>query len=386
MWHRSSFLLSLVLVAGVARADPDPEPEERPLPRPVRIERMLGPGVGKRSCADAEAIGHGIAAHITPYQDPFDPNAAARLTVTFTREGIKYGATVEVRDEQGVSVYNRLFTPLRQCDVLVGDIGIVVGSRFSSPAPPAPAAPAPTTPTTSTSAPSGETAKDPTVPSREATKAGALPVVRPPPANEEPKSQPPRWALRAAASGGVSRGGSPAQVEAVLNLEGGGHWRLTPDWMLSASLGMRYSPRAYAPMLAAMAEDQAEVGTSLITGALVPCLHRKIAFLWAFGCVGVEVGQLGSKATRLGNSATAKALWAAIDPRLGIEVPLISPSRPRRSQVAVRVSGELPVPILRRPVLVEDGPSMSSDKPSEVWATPPVAGSVNLGLVAWFDL
>src|SRR5262245_14252099 len=96
MWHRSSFVLPLalsaapaaavVLGAGVAQADPDAAPAERRLPRPVRIERVLGAGVGERSCEDAETIAHGIAAHTSPYQELFDPNAAARLVVTFKRE------------------------------------------------------------------------------------------------------------------------------------------------------------------------------------------------------------------------------------------------------------------------------------------------------------
>ena len=48
--------------------------------------------------------------------------------------------------------------------------------------------------------------------------------------------------------------------------------------------------------------------------------------------------------------------------------------------------GDAVVPVLRRSVLVEEGPSMSSGKTFQVWDTPRVAAAFNLGLLARFDL
>ena len=61
-----------------------------------------------------------------------DRNAPARLIVTMTRKGDRFAATTEVRDDQGITVYTRQFEPLRSCDNLIIDIGVVLGERFRS--------------------------------------------------------------------------------------------------------------------------------------------------------------------------------------------------------------------------------------------------------------
>jgi hypothetical protein len=71
----------------------------------------------------------------------------------------------------------------------------------------------------------------------------------------------------------------------------------------------------------------------------------------------------------------------ALSARLGIEVPV-----PHAPRLAVRLFGDLPIPLLRPRAHVAVDRSMSSERITHVWATPPVTGAVSLGLVMWLDL
>jgi hypothetical protein len=170
-----------------------------------------------------------------------------------------------------------------------------------------------------------------------------------------------------------------------MSLEGGAQWRLTTGWILSGSLGVLYSPRVFKSMPLETSGAEVEVGTTLITSVLSPCLHRHVLFGWVFGCVGLELGGLRGDGAQIPYPASAVTLWAAIDPRLGIEVPVASLPLRHFSQFSLRMFGDLPVPLHHPKVLVGEGPSMIAGRVTQVWVTPPVAGAISLGLVTRFD-
>ena len=155
--------------------------------------------------------------------------------------------------------------------------------------------------------------------------------------------------------------------------------------MISGSLGMLWSPRRSTLKPLQMSPAHVDVGTTLLTGLVAPCVHGRIAAVWAFGCTGLELGRLVGKVTRGDRSWDGDDWWAAFQPRLGVEVPLPPVRVPHFPRLAVRAFGQAVVPFPVR-LLVLDGPSMSGGQLTEVWATPRVAGAGNLGLVAWFDL
>lgn len=356
-----------VLGVGVARADPEPklEPDPRPLPRPVRLEYVRGP----QSCPEEDTIKYLLDARVG--FDLLDPTAAARLTVTMSRQGIKYKATVEVHDAEGASVWSRPFVPLFNCNMLAMDIALILGVRFRRPPPdpPEPAEPSPSPP----------------------SSAPPLPVPLPPPRpplspSPPPSASPPRRPTgRIAASGGPGFGVAPADVAAVMNLEAGAQWKLIPGWIISSSVGVRFSPHASALRPLQLSRAQVEVGSTLLTSALAPCLHRHIRFGWFFGCVGLELGGLSGSGTGVRRPADAVTFWAAVNPRLGVEVPLATLPFPRFAELALRIFGDMPVPLYHPKALVGEGRSMSDGRSTSVWRTPAVTGAVSVGLVTWFD-
>jgi hypothetical protein len=374
------FTLPLVLVAvltgaevlgvGVARAEPEPEPEpkleDRPLPRPLRLEYVQGP----RNCPEAETIEHLLYARVD--RALIDPTAAARLTVTMSRQGIKYKATVEIHDAEGASVWLRPFVPLFNCEILALDIALVLSHHYRRPlpAPPEPAEPSPA----SSAPPLPSPLPSPPPPS--------LPPLSPSP---PPSASPPRRPTgRIAASGGPGFGVAPADVAAVMNLEGGAQWKLTPGWIISSSMGVRFSPRASARRPVQLSRLQVEVGSTLLTSVFAPCLHRHLVFGWVFGCVGLELGGQEGDSAGIPRPASGVAFWAAINPRLGIEVPLASLPIAHSAQLALRMFGEMPVPLHRPEGFVGEGP-WRGGRLTPVWVTPAVTGAVSVGLVTWFD-
>jgi hypothetical protein len=113
----------------------------------------------------------------------------------------------------------------------------------------------------------------------------------------------------------------------------------------------------------------------VFTGVVAPCLHGRIVLPWVFGCLGLQLGSMRVDGANIPQPAGEVALWAAIDPRLGVEVPLS-----HVPWLAARLFGDLLVPVHRPRALVREGPSVIT----EVWRVPHVAGTVNLGLVLVF--
>jgi hypothetical protein len=337
--HTSFLALALVAVSagtvilGVARADP--ASNDRPLPRSLRLEYERGPGAQR--CPDAETIENVLGARIP--RDRLDPAAPARLVVTISRQGIKYMATAEVFDAEGASVWTRPFTPLHSCDVLVMDIGIIVGERFRVP-PPAPAPPAPSPPPSKPDVPS---------PPRERL---ATPAAR----------------LRVGGSLGLAIGTTPTKLSPIFPaVDGGGQLQLTPDWVLSGSLGARL----ILPASATVSGEPAEATTTQFVGVLAPCAHYRVFF----GCMTFELGAFFASSSNMYTTGSQTSLWAAAGPRLGVEWPV-----PQVPQLALRFFGDLPVTINAVRLVAR----YQMEEELQLWKSPPVAGAMSLGFVYFF--
>jgi hypothetical protein len=369
----------LLRPAGVARADP----EERPLPRFMRVEYHSPPGPLGKGCPGSEEFQDLVVPNAK--RNPFNKDATALLWVSISRSRGRYEVTFELRDAAGVAVYTEPVEPRFSCDSLVRALAFQIGFRLKDRPAPEPLTtsattttptPASTPETATTTATTTETSKITSTPTKEMTTTAKTPSTTP------PATAPRLWALRGAASGGIGFGVSPADVAGVFNLEGGVQWRFNPNWMISVSLGMLWSPRRSALRPAEM--SQVGVGTTLVTGVAAPCIHRRIAFVWAFGCTGLELGRLYGEVTRNDRSWDGGAWWVAFQPRLGAEVPL--PSVPHFPRLAVRAFGNADVPLLPAQFRILEGPSMSTGRITPVWTTQPVAGAFHLGLLAWYDL
>jgi hypothetical protein len=363
----------LALVPAAARADDPPETA-------VRLSYVVV-GPGTKSCPPEQALHDEVARRMG--FDPFKPDAPDRIVATLKPSARGVMATVERFDSKDVPQWRPKTNETRDCAALVTAMGIYISFMLLPPVVPPEAA-------TLTPSPSPTSSSDvsPDPPKVEPTPPHAPDspeVDEPTPRRSDPLQSlvppsPRRWAVRLAISGGFGFGVAPADVAAVLSAEGGVQWRLTPDWVFSGALGVLYSPRASAAMPAEMSREQVEIGTTLVTSVLAPCVHKHIFFGWVFGCVGLELGSWRGDRAQIPHPASAVILWAAVAPRLGIEVPL-----PHAPKLAVRVFGDLPVPLVRPRALVGEGPSMSGGRITQMWEAPAVTGAVSLGLVGWFD-
>jgi hypothetical protein len=355
----------LTLTPAAARAD-DPPPEVA-----VRLSYSVSPGI--KYCPPEQTLHDEVARRMG--FDPFKPGAPDRIVAKLKHSARGLTATVERFDSKDVPQWQPKTWPPAKCSELVQAMGIYISFMLLPPVVPPEAA------TLTPSPPAASTSAEPP----------ALPKVEPPPPRSPPlhpplPSPPRRWAGRIAASGGSNLGVAPANVAAVMSLEGGLQWRYTPDWVLSGALGVLYSPRASAPMpVELMSGAHVELGTTLVTSVLAPCLHWRVLSSWVFSCAGLEIGRLSGKVTMNGRSLDGGAPWAAFQPRFGVEVPVASLPLPGSPQLAARIFGDAMVPLPARFRMVE-GPSMSSGTITEVWVTSPVTGSLSLGLVTWFDL
>jgi hypothetical protein len=326
--------------AGVARAEPDLD--ETPLPRPVRLENVRRPGT--QSCADAETIGYAISARGP--RNLLDPAAPARLIVTLSRQGIKYTATAEVRDAEGASVWMRPFTPLYSCDVLVMDIGLVVGERFRPPrlAPVAPVEPAAPPPPPAPAPPKLE----PPPPA-----ALAPPKLEPPPA---PRAEPLRLNL------GIAGALALRTTEPVpaFNLVTDAGFRFRS---FSAAVEFRWTP----PQVTEVdTTGDAWISAQQFSEAIVPCGHFRAFFY----CGLAQVTEVVWRTSPGIMPPPWTMIAAATGTRLGGDVPL--PWWERR--FAVRLSADVLVTLHHAVIHV------NNDSP-QAWSTPDLTVALGAGFV-----
>lgn len=363
----------LTLAPAAVRADDPPETA-------VRLSYVVV-GPGTRSCPPEQALHDEVARRMG--FDPFKPDAPDRIVATLKPSARGLTATVERFDSKDVPQWRPKTNETRDCAALVTAMGIYISFMLLPPVVPPEAAtltPSPFPASTSAVLPDPPKVDSAPPPAPDSPEVDEPPPQLAPPPPSLSQLSPRLWALRLAISGGFGFGVAPADVAALLSAEGGVQWRLTPDWVFSGALGVLYSPRASAAMSVGISRTQVEVGATLVSSVLAPCLHRHIPFGWIVGCVGLQLGVLREDGAQIPYPSTGFAWWAAVDPRLGIEVPL-----PHAPQLAVRVFGDLPVPLHRPRALVRERSSMSGGRLTQAWEAPAVTGAVSLGLALWFD-
>jgi len=202
-------------------------------------------------------------------------------------------------------------------------------------------------PSASASAPPSATASAP--PRPEVTSA---PVV--PPTPSVAPSPPPRTLWPFAALGGI------AAINAAPQLTFG----LTTTFGLHAE---RYSIAIEGRVdaeVSARGPAGGDVRTSILAGALVPCLHRDVLMV----CGIAAYGALRGVGSGVQEARDDRSPWAALGARLGLEATIYGP-------IAFRAHADA-LALLTRTTLRVQG--------EEAWTTKPFSILLGLGLVAHF--
>jgi hypothetical protein len=284
-------------------------------------------GLGAEACPDEGALRTAVAARLG--YDPFRPVAALTVIASVSRVGSVYSGDVRLLGERGDEVGLRsIGQGSERCDEIVATVALSISVAIdplllvrppSAPPPPPPAA--------------------------------SLASDAPPPGPVAPAESPPVPPVRAAPARPVHPFVGFALVGSVLSAP-------------AAAIGAALSAGGRVGMFSLAAEARADLpsptGTSklssfLVLGTVAPCVHASVVF----GCAFASAGVLTAAANGITNPQTARAVYGALGPRAGVELP-IGP------HVALRASLDLGVPLVRYPLEVNHDPA-TKYSPSAVW-------------------
>ena len=318
----------LALRSGpVCAADPVPLARTPlPPPRAVRLDYTRGPGAER--CPGEQAFRDAIGAKVARDLFAVGPSTLARLVVKLGRRGAGYEGTAELHDAAGAVTWRMVFPgpthpPAVMCSSVIPALAFGVSVEVDPAAPPPVAPPSPAVVEPS--------------------------IVTPPRAQFEAPPRP----FRIGVSPWVEFATAPR-----------------PAFGLSLGLGFRVAwfsldfEGQWDPPAASII-DGAEVETSRLVGALVPCGH--LGYFAA--CLLAEVGSSGRAVTGAGiNGGTQSAIYAATGGRLLAEIE-IAP------HLALRPAMDLRLP-LPRPVIRVAG--------ADRWEASAVGVGLGVGLLASF--
>lgn len=319
----------LSAVPMVAHADPAPS-----------VKLVYSRANGTEHCPDEATVREGVAARLG--YDPFDASATSKVTARISRDGKTLRAKIEVEDAAGTVTGSReLSSTKNDCTELASamtlTISMVIDPLGKGPPPPPPPAPTP-------------------MPTPAATHEPPPPAPPPKPKDTLPPPTP--------------KDTEPA-LRARLALGGHGTLGFAPrvDYGASASIGASYGSasldlegRRDMPTTSSLGKGEATI--SLMMASLVPCMHRSVLV----GCAVVSMGSLEATGAGVDAPATRSALYLGLGLRAGIEVPL-------GATFALSARAEVLAPLVHTTLRL-DG--------ADVWSTPALAGSLGLGLLAFF--
>jgi hypothetical protein len=320
--------LAALLGAAPARAADPPSPAsgQGPAPRAARLDYVRG--LGTERCPGEQAFRDAVGAKVARDFFAAVPKPSARLVVTLGRRGVGYEGAAELHDAAGAVTWSMVFPgpphpPAATCASLIAALAFGLAIEVD----PVDAPPV-----------------DPPPPVVQA------PIAPPPP---PAKPEAPTWPFRIGASPWVDFATAP-RVAVGLSLGLG--FRVA--WF-SLDLEGRWDPPAASTI------KGAEVGTSRVVAALVPCGHVR----YFAGCLLAEVDSHRGTVSGAGvQESTHAAIYATIGGRLSAEIE-IAP------HLALRPAVDLLLP-LQRPALYVHGVLR--------WEVPVVSGRVGLGLLASF--
>lgn len=314
-WRPALTTLALALLASPARADEAPA---RPTTR-LAYERAAS------ACPDEAELRREVAQRLG--YDPFAVVATSRVRVSLAEDPPRGFRGVVSHEDGAGQVLGARELQSSDCRELVASIALTVvilldpkGRPTTPPAAPPPVAPAPVAlpPPRAVAPPAQPRPSAPPVELRAgAGVLGALFVA-------------PATSVGFFASAGLARGGFSVDAE------------LRGDLPASAD-GVR---------------------TSLLVGVLSPCLHRGVLL----ACACASLGALSGEALTSQDPRRASTLYAALGPRVGVELPL----GPALS-IAARVDASFPL----TPTTLRQGGV-------ELWTSPALGVSAGGGLVGRF--
>ena len=249
---RTILPLAIVLAASPALAQP-----RSPLPHVARLEYTA-----PEACPEEQVLRDLVGGQTTV--EVLAPDAKALLTVTVSRSGRLFEASVELRDGAGTVVWTRPFAPASSCADVLQNVALVVSEKLEPHATAAPRVPSPE-------------AEPPRVPSAVIREPVPPDVARPP--------APPKRALRLvagldgiftafiapSASAGFALWAGIDLVDAPVSFE----IDLRSTW----SLAPAQIPLAYQPHFT--------VRTSYVSGVLAGCWRGPVSL-----CPMLEVGSM----------------------------------------------------------------------------------------------
>ncbi len=327
--HRPALVLALLAPLAFAAL----------LARPAAADQtarlVYARGVGADACPDEAALRAAVAARLG--YEPFRPLAALTVIASVTRAGAVYQGDVRLLGEKGDEVGSRsIGHGSESCAEVISALALSISVAIDPlllvrPPPPAPVPaekPAPEPP------PPPPTAAPPPPP-----PPPASPATPPPPIASEqlPRVRP---FVGAVLLGSVGSAPAPALGAVIFGGLRAGRFSITAE------------ARADLPSSAV----SSGASSFLLLGTVAPCVH--VAF--AFGCVAASAGLLTAYATPSAsdsNPVTARAVYGAVGPRIGVEIPA-------SGRVAFRASVDVGVSLAPYP-LQESGNTVFTPLP--VW-------------------
>jgi hypothetical protein len=316
-WGMVAVFLSMSIPASAA---------EPPAEIPARTVVHLDYTARDPGCPREQFLQDVIRAR-TSYQ-PLVAAAPTRLVVTVKRDGRGYTARAVIRDASGAVLYARERGPRSDCQAIVEGLGFAISVALDPGGPAVTPPPQPPPP----SAPKPPMIDQP------------APVLPPPEASA-------RRRVGAALAFGLGVAPRPA---AGLAIDVGLRW---------PSFSLAVEGRVFPSAQGAADTGAVEIRTWQITGAVVPCGHRR----WLFGCGIVEMGAL-SATSDARSPQMGTAFHFATGLRGGVEWQ-------GWDHLALRASGEALVAPWRAALQIEDGARFT---------TPVVSGAFGAGFVASF--
>lgn len=286
-------------------------------------------------CPDEPGFRALIAARLG--YDPFRDEAERTVTVTFSREGATYRAKLELKE--GNAVGTRVLTAA-DCTELASSTALAVAIAID------PLGGSAAEPSASASA---------SVSASAITSASAQPAVTVAPTVAPSASAPP-----------------PPDTYPIVSLGGFAAFGAGPELTggLSAAIGLRTPSFSIAVEGRADAEaskagpEGGRVSSSILSGAVVPCLHHELLM----GCALVAYGSLRGTGSAVSEARTDQTPWGALGLRLGVEATLLGP-------FALRAHADALATLTRTTLRVQG---------VDAWRTPPFQLLTGLSLVGRF--
>jgi len=314
-------LLTLVTSAGSARAD-----------QTARL--VYARGVGADTCPDEASLRAAVSARLG--YEPFRAVAPLTIIASVSHVGGVFHGDVRLLGDKGDEVGSRsIGEGNERCDEVVSALALSISVAIDPlllvrpPAPnPAPAVAPPPVPR------SPEPPPPPPPPPPPARPAPA-PVAT----EERPAAPQPFVALAVLASIATAPVSS-------FGFTAGGGYRIG-----RFSLGAE--ARADIP---SSGSGAASVSSFLLLGTLLPCVHISVAF----GCVAGSAGVITASSSGVAQPGTDRAVYGAIGPRVGAELPV-------STHLGVRASVDLGVPLVDHSFVLAGVASTTAYTPFPVW-------------------